>query len=93
MEANIVSAKNILKQQIDDFNKNENTIISNLINLRIDSNILSTCISEYNKANFMIQELRYRFDVLSYKIIFIKKEKESLNTKIEDINRYIVSLQ
>jgi hypothetical protein len=90
MDSNATKASSILKKEIDELT--QTTLINNLINNNIDQGILSICIAEYNKANAELQELRYRQNILSYKAVFIKGQKEDLDFEIEQIDRYIIAL-
>ena len=90
MSDNINTAKNIIKKEIDELD-NPDTI-KQLEAQNIDKVILLVCTGEYNKKNSRLQELNYRVNVLSYKTIFIKQQKEDIGSKIELVNKYIIAL-
>lgn len=89
MDDNITIAKNIIKNEINNFNAD---VINDLMSNNIDSIILSTCITQFNTANNNLQELEYRQNILSYKSVFIKEQKNELDSQIEQINKYIMAL-
>jgi len=84
-------AKNKLQDEIDEINQSD--VLNQLIASGINEQILSICIAQFNIANYRIQELRYRQEILSYKIIFINKQKQLLDNNIELINKYIIALK
>jgi hypothetical protein len=88
---NVEIAKNIIASEIEKL-KSETTL-QKLYNQKIDNNILSICAEQFNLYYSKITELKYRQNILSYKILFLKQQQQDISEDIEKINKYIIALQ